>query len=177
MPRKQVFHSRKAEGASRAEERAHPPCEAWPQRERAARDPGGLGQSGTPSAQLPTPPPTQSSTPARHPNTHSPWRPGTGARSAAAAAREGHVRTEPGRPPALPLPLPATRRCPHCAGAVLCLLAGKSPTTPSMHRYQSLPRPPGNTDAYWLHVGEGNQSGGSMGVVVSSPGCHLIVSS
>jgi len=53
MPRKQVFHSRKAEGASRAEERAHPPCEAWPQRERAARDPGGLGQSGTPTAQLP----------------------------------------------------------------------------------------------------------------------------
>lgn len=57
MPRKQVFHSRKAEGASRAEERAHPPCEAWPQRERAARDPGGLGQSGTPSAQLPASPP------------------------------------------------------------------------------------------------------------------------
>lgn len=51
-------------------------------------------QHGSP----PAPTPAQSSAPIKHPNTHSPWRPGTGARSAAAAARDGHVRTEPGRP-------------------------------------------------------------------------------
>lgn len=84
-----------------------------------------------------------------------------------AAARQGHVRTEPGRP--LPLPLPATRRVPQRRRKP----CGEETTSPSMHRSGGTARPPDTAGAHWGLSNQCNQSGGGggargwVGVVVS----------